>query len=178
MTKELPSREYVASLLAYDAETGEFRWLKSRQGIRAGKAVGSIQTFGYRQITIDRRQYLAHRIAWLLTYGKWPDGVIDHINGDGDDNRISNLRACTQSENLQNTKIGIRNTTGIKGVSWDKSKKAWRAAVMIKGRSVWAGYHQSIDDATRAVMELRERLHGEFANHGGIKLDAIAVDIQ
>ena len=107
MKRELPSREEVASLLTYDAATGEFFWKRYRNGfVLAGARAGQVLRSGYRSITINRRGCLEHRLAWLLTHGCVPDADmdIDHINRDRTDNRIENLRVVSRSQNMHNTR--------------------------------------------------------------------------
>ena len=98
--------------LEYDPETGKMRWKNPAHNLRGralsiwksrylGKeAFTATMPRGYRQGRIDRVAYLAHRVAWALHYGSWPDGVIDHINGCTADNRIENLRDVSQAENV------------------------------------------------------------------------------
>ena len=174
MKRELPSRDYVASLLEYDSETGRLTWKKHTPPVRAGQVAGSMQKNGYVSVSIGQRRYLAHRIAWLLSFGSWPTGVVDHINGITTDNRISNLRACTQGENQRNRGAQRNNKSGVKGISWDKRRSLWQGWVERDGRRTWVGYHKNLDDAERAIIEIRSRLHGEFANHGDRKSDASA----
>jgi hypothetical protein len=166
VSKELPSRDYIASILEYDPASGHLRWIKARKGIRVGDIAGTVNPHGYLRITIDGRPYQAHRVVWLMANGAWPDDVIDHINGIGTDNRITNLRACTQSENRMNSKVGRNSKSGVKGVTWRKAISAWEVNVGIGGRAVFAGFYENLSDAKKAAMDLRMRLHGEFANHG------------
>ena len=106
-------------LLSYDPKTGDFRWRVSRGGgVRAGDLAGTLHSGGYWQIYVNNRLYLAHRLAWLYVYGKWPDKGIDHKNGIRTDNRICNLREATASQNGANKGRLTRNTSGFKGVSW------------------------------------------------------------
>lgn len=166
MKKELPSREYIASLVEYDAETGVVRWKVAKsKNIRVGAAAGSIQNHGYVSLSIDGRRFYAHRIAWLLTYGEWPCRFIDHINGAGTDNRLSNLRLASNGENQMNAKKRRDNTSGVRGVYWDKSNTAWMVSIEANGKKVNAGRFKQKEEATRIANELRERLHGDFANH-------------
>jgi hypothetical protein len=96
----------------------------------------------------------------------WPDGEIDHINTVTSDNRLSNLRVCSRSENAMNKNSYRNNSSGVKGVSWNAAGNSWLARLSVNGRSICAGSFKNIDDAKRALTDLRERLHGEFANHG------------
>lgn len=134
--KKLPSREYLAECFSYDCATGLFRWRerplshfsnspersalwkKSYSNSRfAGKpAFSSGNGAGHRASYLDGQKVYAHRVAWKLSYGDDP-AIIDHINGDPNDNRLSNLRSVTHQENLRNTKLSVANTTGVKGVS-------------------------------------------------------------
>jgi hypothetical protein len=72
---------------------------------KAGNESGWMDNCGYFIIKLNRKTYKAHRIAWLLTYGSWPEDQIDHINGNGLDNRLENLRDVSNRENLRNKKI-------------------------------------------------------------------------
>jgi hypothetical protein len=86
------SRETVAQLLDYDPATGDFRWKVRRSGMKAGSIAGTLDSDGNRVIRINRRMYIAHRLAWLLVKGRWPKSPIQHRNCIKDDNRFANLR--------------------------------------------------------------------------------------
>lgn len=159
--------EYARSVLSYDPETGILTWLvNSSRNVKAGRVAGSGCGMGYIAVTINKKPYLAHRLAWLIHYGSWPDNVIDHINGVRTDNRIVNLRDCTNQENLFNTKTYSNSSTGIKGVSWNAKAKKWQTSVKFNYKTYHFGMFDDINDAASAVKSGRERLHGEFANHG------------
>lgn len=91
-----------------------------------------------------------------------PGADTDHINGDGLDNRRSNLRVCSRSENLRNTGIGKNNNSGYKGVSWAKDKRKWLAQIMVNGKYIRLGYFLSPADASEAYIDAAKDLHGEF----------------
>ncbi|EBY0956393.1 HNH endonuclease, partial [Salmonella enterica subsp. enterica serovar Kentucky] len=120
--------EMVLSVVDYNPSSGDFHW-RWRQGRErttltwnsrfAFKKCSSINSDGYLMIMINGKAYPAHRLAWLIVYGTMPDGFIDHINRVRTDNRISNLRLVTHSENMQNRKIQKNNKSGYRGVSWD-----------------------------------------------------------
>lgn len=105
----------------------------------------------------------AHRVAWAIFYGEWPQGEIDHVNCDGYDNRISNLRIATSSENKQNQRLKVTNTSGFKGVSWAKRERLWRAYASINGKQHCFGYFSEIDMAVKAHARGVAKLHGEFS---------------
>ena len=88
--------ERLRGLLEYDGTTGVFHWKGT------GERAGSIQDKGYRTIEIGGRSYYAHRLAWLYTYGSWPNDELDHIDRNKDNNSISNLRDVSRSENNRN----------------------------------------------------------------------------
>lgn len=104
--------------LSYDPHSGDFIWLVSGKGRPpTGSAAGCISSaLGYRLIGLHGRRYFAHRLAWLMAYGRWPKHQIDHINGDRADNRLANLREATHSENQQNRHTTRGNKTGFRGV--------------------------------------------------------------
>ena len=92
-----------------------------------------------------------------------PGLVVDHINGDGLDNRRRNLRLVTVSQNGMNQKAQLRSTSKYKGVSWDKARSLWYAHVKANGLMKNLGRFASEDDAARAYNAAAVRLFGEFA---------------
>src|SRR5262245_16202028 len=95
----LPTAAEVREALDYDPATGEFVWkIRASRNVWPGDRSGSVDAKGYRRIEIGGSCFLAHRIAWLLAYGDWPTGELDHINGDPADNRITNLRTRAQNQ--------------------------------------------------------------------------------
>lgn len=118
-------------------------------------------------LRINRKQFCAHRCVWIMHHGSIPAGfVIDHINGDGKDNRIENLRLATLSQNGANSKVPRTNTSGVKGVCWNKREGKWYAQMRALNKRYAVGYFATLEEAESAVKEFREKLHGEFANHG------------
>ncbi len=88
---------------------------------------------------------------------------IDHVNGNKLDNRKSNLRTCTASENQHNQGLQINNTSGYKGVIWIVSRDLWRAQIKINSKQIYLGYFKNPNDAARAYNGAAIKLHGEFA---------------
>ncbi|NMD19083.1 MAG: HNH endonuclease [Verrucomicrobia bacterium] len=161
--KEDLTADRLRELLNYDRETGVFSWLVSCRGTRAGDIAGTSSSEGRRHIIIGYARYKAHRLAWLYVYGEFPKKLIDHINGDPTDNRIANLREATMSENLHNQRRAHKNNkTGILGVQWRASKNKFRARIVTDGKETHLGYFDTSDEAQKAYLEAKSRLH-QFA---------------
>jgi hypothetical protein len=159
--------------LSYDPDTGLLKW-KYRPGkngrIFDGMIAGTPQDDSGRiQITIKGRVYRAHRLVWLHVYGYMPDAnvQIDHINGDPSDNRISNLRLATASQNLQNTGLFAHNKTGYRGVSIHKQTGKYRARIKLNQHEKSLGLFDTPEAAYSArraaelVMFTHSKLHHE-----------------
>ena len=158
--------EEANELLRYDPETGKLYWKVSRGSkAKAGSEAGYIDATGYRRVTVNRKLYLTHRIAWLLTHGTWPENQIDHIDGDGNNNRLSNLRDVEQTHNQRNAKKRKDNTSGILGVGWHKCSKKWIARIVVDGKRVHLGIFDDIFHAI-AVRKQAERDYNFHPNHG------------
>lgn len=168
-----PDIETLRSMFLYDPETGEVKW-KSRTDrlfaseatrlawnkIFAGQtAFSATNSIGYRFTKIKGRRYFAHRIIWAVHYGKWPDGEIDHINGDRSDNRLCNLRDVPRAINLRNCKTPKNNTTGAWGVSWSKRNKKWQVRISTDEKRLCVGYYGTIAEAVVA-RDAAALLHG------------------
>ncbi len=176
MKQEMMADE-LRSILDYDSHTGILRWRERPiisnydrcwNGRWAGSVVGC-EKEGYVRIEIFNTAYYAHRLAWLLFYGEWPPSQIDHINGDRSDNRIINLRLATHHENCWNAQRPVTNTSGIKGVSYNRRRQKWHGKVWVKGKQNHIGFFDTKEEAAAAVQAFREQFHGEYANHGGAK---------
>lgn len=176
--KGRPTAARVRELLSYDAESGSFIWLsrpanefssvrqcKTWNARYAGKKAGKQSSGGYIQIRVDGRLYAAHRLAWLVTYDVWPVNDIDHINGIRQDNRITNLRDVTRSENMKNAATPRTNTSGVMGVSWMAHIERWAAYIEVDGRRVNLGYYKGLDEAVAARKGAESR-YGYHSNHG------------
>ena len=159
----LPTQEELKALFDYDPETGEFTRRVRAGGIKKGTRAGCDTDKGYRQIAINRKIYLSHRIAWAIIYGVWPDEEIDHINGKPNDNRIANLRQATRLQNSRNCAKRRDNLTGYKGVSMHHGVRKWKASIKSNGRNVYLGIFEDIKDAAKAYAEASRRIHGEFS---------------
>jgi len=164
MTATLPRfpLEDFKAHLRYEPETGHLYWAKtlSRRAV-AGKRAGS-PSHGYVSLGFRGKQIPAHVIIWFMQTGEWPGKEVDHINGDRSDNRIENLRLATDSEQQCNRRMDRRNSSGVKGVYWNKNARKWQAYITKHGRITYLGIYASIEDARAARARAEEHLHGEF----------------
>lgn len=154
------TQERVKAVLRYAPDTGEFHWLASMGGrARAGDRAGVVNKKNLRRyIMVDQVRYLAYRLAWLYMTGKWPTGVIDHINGDQSDDRFVNLRDATMSMNAQNMrKPSAKNKTGYLGVS--KSRSKYMAAIYYAGKSRNLGRFDTPEEASHAYLAAKRQIH-------------------
>lgn len=156
----------LKSLFRYDPETGEFWHLAPYAGQKRPTLIaGTVMNKGYVMVRIRNKGYLAHRLAWLYVYGVWPN-MVDHINGNRLDNRQCNLRICTAAENNRNARIGNTNTSGLKGVHWDKAGQIWRAQIHVNGRNRTLGRFKDREQARLATRKRQKSCTASsFAKH-------------
>ena len=98
--------------------------------------------------------------------GRWPIDQIDHIDNNRSNNRISNLREANNHQQNCNTRLTKRNSSGYKGVSWDKNLKKWRSEIRVNYKKIHLGYYKTPEEAHEAYRLKSDELFGEFANHG------------
>lgn len=146
-------------LLSYDPQSGEFHRTTRNQAVKIGMKAGCRNVLGYWQIRVSGPIYLAHRLAWLYVHGEWPIDQIDHIDGDRCNNRIANLRQCSNLENGQNKKSYKGSTSAYVGVCWDKTAMKWRASIRSNGVQRYLGIFDKEEDAALAYSEAKKRLH-------------------
>lgn len=157
----------LKEILGYDPETGIFIWKKQlaprgKVGSVAGCPDKNGRCAGRVSIRIHGKLYLAHRLAWFYVYGEWPK-LIDHIDGNPSNNRISNLRLATNAQNGWNSGPRSHNTSGFKGVRYDATRKKWSARLCVNGEFVLTKRFSRKQDAIDAVKRAIEQYHGEFA---------------
>jgi hypothetical protein len=152
------SREEVAALLAYDPQTGLFTHKVNGHKRKAGAVTGRLDTKGYVRIRLLGYEFKAHRLAWLLTYGVWPNAEIDHINGCPSDNRILNIRDVSVAENGWNRKGAMKNSgTGVLGVHAVKGK--FHAQIGANKQHHSLGFFDTLEEAEEAYTEAKKQLH-------------------
>jgi len=150
--------EQVQALLIYDPLTGEVKW---RQGLHhKRRGIAGFDESGYRRVTIDGSGYRVHRLAFVLMLGRWPEGEVDHRNGNGMDNRWENLREATHLQNMQNQLRVRRNSShGVMGVHYKHKNKKWQARIQVGPKRHSLGLFKTKEEAAQAYIDGKRRLH-------------------
>jgi hypothetical protein len=152
--------ERLVELFSYEPESGALCWRVDRgQRARKGEAAGSVSQQGYRVVGFDGlRNVFAHRIAWAMQTGAWPDKEIDHIDGDRTNNAWANLRLATTAQNHQNMRRARSdNKAGLLGVSPRGSR--FRAQIQVGGKKRWLGEFDTPEEAANAYIAAKRQLH-------------------
>lgn len=161
------TQEQVKKLFTYNPKTGYLIWLEDRgpNKVKGNPAGSKSLTRRYITLRIDGKSQQVHRLIFLYHHGFLPK-FVDHIDNNQKNNKIENLRGCTHSQNICNSRIRSNNTSGIKGVSWDKGRKKWIGHLSLLGRSYYIGRFKTKSEAEKAIKIKRESVHKEFCNHG------------
>jgi hypothetical protein len=154
----LPPQETLHQLFVYSIVEGALYW-RSNPTSRAGSVNGRR---GYARITINYKTYSSHRLVWAYFYGDPGPQLIDHINRTRDDDRIENLRIATEAENRRSSSMYRTNTSGFKGVTFEKSVGRWKAYIYLNNRRKHLGVFSSKEEAAEAYAKAAAELHGEF----------------
>lgn len=177
-----PTQEFLNEALNYNPETGIMTWkhrplhhfldkaYQTRWNSRlAGKVAGCEEKpnawdVSYWGLRIDGKRHRVHRLAWCMTHGVWPDKV-DHQDGNGLNNRLSNLRATTNSGNMRNASLRHNNKSGYHGVIWNKARGKWVARIRQGGKYDTVYYGDDLESAI-AARKQAEVANGYHPNHG------------
>jgi hypothetical protein len=184
--------EELRRLVAYNPQTGALTWLpREPKHFRAGRedkegrhspahrakvwnshyagtpALAAIERAGYGHGDIFAKRYKAHRVAWALYYGEWPEGEIDHINGIRSDNRLINLRVVSHKDNMRNQRLSKANKSGVIGVCWASHRGKWSAQIKVNRKKLHLGLFGTIKEAA-AARKAAERKYGFHPNHGRV----------
>ncbi len=160
--------ERVRQVLDYNPDSGVLTWKVGMRKVKAGEQVTQklCRSQKYKRVGLDGKTYPYHKLVWFHYYGKWPSKLLDHRNGVHADNRIKNLREASTHQNIFNSKISTKNSTGFKGVSRATSKRGvvkYRSAIQAYGKNVNLGLFQTAEEAHEAYKAAAAKLHGEFA---------------
>ena len=157
------TQDFLKEYFSYNPETGLFTRLKIKscfRGCKVGDIAGSKYSDGYIYLKINGGRYKAHRLVFLYLYGQMPLNEVDHINGVKDDNRLSNLRTVTKTENIQNqTKPQKHNKCGLLGVCYDKESKRFLAQISVYGKQKKLGRFNTKEEAHQAYLTAKREFH-------------------
>lgn len=158
------TQEQIREVLDYNPDTGHLTWKVARGHRRVGDRAGGIDiTKGYRSVRVLGKAYKEHRLIWLWYTGSFPKDHMDHINGVRDDNRIANLRECTNQENSQNRTVfnNPKKRSKYIGVSYRGKLKGnqWRARIMLNNKDIELGYFNTEEEAHQAYVEAKAVYH-------------------
>ena len=159
-----PTQDRIKELLHYCPHTGRFTWIKARGNKASGSPAGYTDPKGYVYIAIDKKDYAAHRLAWIYTHGVEPQDEIDHKNHVKDDNRIDNLRPATHAQNCAHRRIRKDNFVGYKGVQLYRGKYASR--ITVNGRQRRLGTFNTPEEAYIAYLAAAQDAFGKFHHPG------------
>jgi hypothetical protein len=171
------TRAEIDEAISYDPETGLAYWkFRPSASLRfnnkhAGKLVsGKPQPNGngntYLRIGINNKHTFLHRVVWVLCNGSIPDGMcIDHIDGDGTNNRLNNLRLVSYRQNSRNQKLRVDSQSGVPGVTWDLARQTWRVSIRENGRAITLGRFANQADAIQCRIAYNQA-NGYHRNHG------------
>jgi hypothetical protein len=149
----------LKSILFYNPETGIFTWLKPTMSrLKIGDIAGRKNNKKGMRIGICKKDYLSHRLAWLYVHGKWPNGVIDHIDGNPFNNSIDNLRDVSRTVNQQNQKKSHSNSkSGFLGVTDRKTR--FDAHIVVNGKQKFLGSYKTKEEAYHCYLIAKRELH-------------------
>ncbi len=152
------TQERLQELYSFEPETGIFTKKNT------GKVASNVHN-GYIRITIDYKEYRAHRLAYLYMTGKFPKDIVDHKNHIKSDNRWSNLRVVSHQENCKNFSMNKNNSSGENGVYWHARDKIWTAFIYLDSKKKHIGCFKNKEDAVSARTEANLK-YGYYVNHG------------
>ncbi|WP_262027566.1 HNH endonuclease [Microvirga sp. Mcv34] len=162
-----PPAEVLAAILAKMEWDGrEVVWKVTQGRCIAGKPVGTLEPLGYRKGETLGFRWRVHQVAFFLHFGRWPEAIVDHKDGDTTNNREDNLREADDYGNARNAR-SYSNSTGFKGVSRlsekRKLKRPFKAEIMADGKRHSLGCFETAELAGAAYREAAKKHHGEFA---------------
>jgi hypothetical protein len=161
-----PALTYEQAHEFFEYRDGDLYWkINPKYHNKIGKKVGTLNEEGYVTCGLFHKSHYVHRIIYLMHHGKTP-AQVDHIDNNKSNNKIENLRAASQQQNSCNEKLRSTNTSGVKGVSFNKRLQKWHARIGHFYKEIHVGYFTTLEEAEKAVKEKREQLNMEFTNHG------------
>lgn len=150
----------LRELLHYNPETGQFRRLITTSANAIAGAIAGSNFMGYLSVSVAKRHYLCHRLAWLYMTGEWPQFTVDHIDGSRSNNRWDNLRDVPHRTNIQNERKArtSNKSSGLLGVA--PNGKRWMAQIRLGGKkSEYLGTFDTPEEAHHAYLTAKRAHH-------------------
>ena len=154
------TKDFLLQIFHYDNDQCCFYWKKPTSfRVKKGDRAGYIDELGYRRISINNIRYREHQLVWLIERGSLSILQIDHIDGNKLNNHINNLREVTNKQNSENKSINKNNTSGIKGVYFDKARSKWHACITNNYKNYSLGRFKTIEEAKNAYIYAAKKMH-------------------
>jgi hypothetical protein len=154
------TQEKLHELVYY--KDGELFYKEKKYRRIMDRPLGHLHHTGYLSVMHLKKFYMVHRLVWLYHHGFMPP-MLDHIDGNPVNNRIENLRIATATQNQQNKGMQKNNTSGIKGISFFKPSRKWRAQIKVNGKNIYLGLFDDIKVAENVINKVRADAHGVYA---------------
>jgi hypothetical protein len=161
MAKTDLTAQRLRELLHYDPETGVFtrKVYRCARGA-ANSTAGYPNPDGYIHFMVDRRMYMAHRLAWLYMTDKWPEYLVDHRDGNKSNNRFDNLRQADRSLNAQNKRAARSDSkSGLAGAYFDARWGKWFSNITYGGKRRGLGMFATAQEAHEAYIAAKRQFH-------------------
>jgi hypothetical protein len=153
-------QDYLKELFEY--KDGELYWkVKFTNSINIGDIVGT-KNNKYSKVGIERNRFYKHKIIFMIHHGYCPS-TVDFIDGNPFNRKIENLRTATRSDSCCNSRKRSDNTSGYRGVSWDKTRNKWVSVITKNQKRMHLGYFECIKEAYKIYCNAAKKYHGEFA---------------
>jgi hypothetical protein len=151
----------------FEYKDGNLYWKNPVQKQNIGKVVGFDSGHGYKRVDIKGKQFSVHRIVFLMHHGYLPK-MIDHIDGNGTNNAIENLRETDSSKNNFNSVYKNKNKSGYRNVFYNEERNNWTIYITINKKTKFFGSYEDVELAGLVAEEARRKYHGEFFTQRGI----------
>jgi hypothetical protein len=150
------------ALRLFEYRDGKLYWkVNKRNQTKIGFEAGTDHK-GYRRVQVGKNKYLSHRVIYLMHYGHMPK-IVDHIDGNPENNNITNLRDATYQQNALNVKPRKDSKTGYQNVGYHKGQGRWYVHLTIYGKRTSLGYYDDLELASLVAEEARDKFYGDYA---------------
>jgi len=147
----------------FEYKDGVLYWkLSVSNNVKASYKAGCTNNNGYTIIKLFKKYIYAHRAIFMM-FNDYVPNIVDHIDGNARNNRIENLRDTSKAQNAWNSKLHKNNSSGIRGVSWNKQTGKWKAEIRANGQCYFLGRFSTLESAKKAIDLARNKYHGKYA---------------